>query len=94
MWQESTGKASVGVAAAEIWERCTGSASPVFEDFSSPGAGVLLVSRLCLLARHPGQLSCFAIYKQLCVQKFPRIYNVMVLCESSALGTELADLSV
>ena len=75
-------------------ERCTGSASPVSEDFSSPSAAVLLVSCLHLPVRAPGRLSCFAVYKQLCVQKFTRIYNVMALCESSALGTELADLSV
>lgn len=55
---------------------------------------VILTSCLCLLVRAPGRLSCFAVYEQLCVQKFTRIYNMMVPCESSVLGTELVDLSI
>jgi len=71
-----------------VCERCAGSTSPVSKDFSSQ-------SQWCvLLVRAPGWSSCFAVYEQLRVQKFTGIYNAMALCESSALGTGLADLLI
>lgn len=54
---------------------------------------LLLVSCLDLLVRALGWLSCSAVYKQLCIAKFSRIYNVTAPCESPELGTDLTDLT-
>lgn len=47
-----------------------------------PAPGELLE----LLVRAPGWLSCSSVYKQPCIAKVSRIYNVTAPCESPELG--------
>lgn len=75
-------KVLVGISAAETPWQCIPRSWRVSPVLLQP---LLLVSCLDLLVRAPGQLSCSAVYKQLCIPKFSRIYNVTAPRESPVL---------
>lgn len=60
--------------------------SQLLKGFSSPSPDPAPGELPGFAGESPGQRSCSAVYKQLCIPKFSRIYNVTAPCESPVLG--------